>query len=83
MIKILKFGTSWCTQCQALAQNIKGLQLPIEEIDADENDELTEKYDVLSVPVLIFIDENGTEKDRILGNTTADIIVEKYNQLNV
>lgn len=82
MIKILKFGAPWCTQCKGLDLVIKDLDLPIETINVDEDEEAAEKYNILSIPVLLFIDDDGKEVDRILGIVPKQEIINKYNELN-
>lgn len=82
MIKILKFGASWCNPCKALDKQLKGVDLPIISYDVDEEEEMTERYEILSTPVLVFVDENGNEKDRFIGLAPTAIIVDKYHELN-
>lgn len=59
-MKLLKFSTQFCSQCRVVARNLKEANLPIEieEIDAEENDNLCRAYNIQSVPVCIVIDEN-------------------------
>lgn len=82
MSKILKFGTAYCTQCKALDKVLNGLNLPVDYIDAEESDELVEKYNIKSVPVLIFLDNNGTEQSRLCGFQSGDTILSKYKELD-
>jgi len=53
---------------------------PVEVIDADENKDLLQKYNVRSIPVLILLDENNNEIDRLTGSTTKDKITELLNK---
>lgn len=84
MIKILKFEAEWCNSCKFLDSQIEGIDLPIEHVDADVEDDLVNKYDVLSLPTLIFADENGEIKERIVGVpcNPKQTIIDTYNKLN-
>jgi len=53
---------------------------PVEVIDADENKDLLQKYNVRSIPVLILLDENNNEIDRLTGSTTKDKITALLNK---
>lgn len=81
--KILKFSTSYCGPCRLLKKELEDFDLiPIESIDADENEELCLKYNVRSVPVLIFLGENDTELGRRVGFVSKKDLIEQINDLN-
>ena len=66
--KILKFSTSYCGPCKLLKKELEDFDLiPIESIDADEDEELCLKYNIRSVPVLSLLGENDTELGRRVG----------------
>ena len=51
------FSASWCKPCKILKEWCK--EIPeIEIIDVEENEDLVQKYQIISVPTLI-ITENG------------------------
>ena len=81
-MKLLKFQASWCQPCKTLTSLLSTMQIPfpIEVIDADENKDLLQKYNVRSIPVLILLDENNNEIDRLTGSTTNDKITALLNK---
>lgn len=81
--KILKFSTSYCGPCKLLKKELEDFDLlPIESIDADEDEELCLKYNIRSVPVLIFLEENGTELGRHVGFITKKDLTNLINSFN-
>ena len=73
MIKILKFESDSCPQCKALSATleriIKEYKTDIKSIDIEEdnNQDLIRKYNIRSIPTLIFLNEDQ-EYNRLVGN---------------
>jgi len=82
MKKILYYTSSWCGPCKQLApimESLKG-QINYQKIDIDQNQELSIKYSIRSVPTLVLIDENGKEISRKIGLQQPQDILNFYNQ---
>lgn len=73
MIKILKFESDSCPQCKALSATLeritKEYKTDIKSIDIEEdnNQDLIKKYNIRSIPTLIFLNEDQ-EYNRLIGN---------------
>ena len=73
MIKILKFESDSCPQCKALSATLeritKEYKTDIKSIDIEEdnNQDLIRKYNIRSIPTLIFLNEDQ-EYNRLVGN---------------
>ena len=73
MIKILKFESDSCPQCKALSITLERIskenKIDIKNIDIEEdnNQDLIRKYNIRSIPTLIFLNENK-EYNRLVGN---------------
>lgn len=81
--KVLKFSTSYCGPCRQLKKELEDFDLiPIESIDADEDEELCLKYNIRSVPVLIFLGENDTELGRRVGFISKKDLIDLINGFN-
>lgn len=68
MKKVLKFSASWCGPCKMLAKTLQTVEttVEIEEVDVDQNGELTQQYKIRGVPTLVLI-EDGVELKRVVG----------------
>ena len=60
-MNILKFFGSWCNPCKALSKSLEDAGIEHQSIDVDENEELTEKYNVRSVPTIVILDKDDNE----------------------
>ena len=73
MIKILKFESDSCPQCKALSATLeritKEYKTDIKSIDIEEdnNQDLIRKYNIRSIPTIIFLNEDK-EYNRLVGN---------------
>lgn len=81
-MKIFKFYADWCGPCKALTKTLDSMNINVIPIDieSDEND-LTTKFKIRSVPTLIFVDDNDNELDRLIGmqsSETIQKIISKY-----
>ena len=85
-ISIIKFFGTWCNPCVKLAPIIEEIHqenpsLLIQEIDVDTNREMVKKYNIKSIPCLIFL-KNDIEMERIVGLTTKSSIMETLSKIN-
>lgn len=74
-IEVLKFSASWCGPCRMLAQTLKHAT-EVKNIDVDSNREMAAKYEIRSVPTLVFL-KDGVEVHR----TSGSMSLEKYRQI--
>lgn len=73
MIKILKFESDSCPQCKALSATLERItkeyrtDIKSINIEEDDNQDLIRKYNIRSIPTLIFLNEDQ-EYNRLVGN---------------
>ena len=79
MITILKFESDSCPQCKALSVTLERIskenKIDIKNIDIEEdnNQDLIRKYNIRSIPTIIFLNENK-EYNRLVGNQSYTTI---------
>jgi thioredoxin 1 len=87
MLTVYRFTAEWCGPCKMMAPtveqlmkeyNVKDSEVEIVNLDADldENRELAVKYNVRSIPTLVF-EKDGSEVDRTVGVKTYDELNKK------
>lgn len=79
---LVMFGASWSRPCQVvdttleeLAQDCAG-KLKVAKIDADDSIELSLRYDIQSIPTLLFF-VGGKLRCHIVGTATKQAILSK------
>ena len=86
MIKILKFESDSCPQCKALSATLERITKEYKtdmksiDIEEDNNQDLIRKYNIRSIPTLIFLNEDQ-EYNRLVGNqsyATINKIINHY-----
>ena len=68
-MRVIKFSATWCGPCKMLARNLEDINtnIPIENIDIDENQDVAIEYGVRGVPTMIMVDENNNQVKRLVG----------------
>ena len=74
-MKILKFYAEWCNPCKVLSKNIEEFkkahpEIEIVSINVEEDENLSEKYGIRNVPVLIKLVDDA-EVSRNVGLLTV------------
>lgn len=76
-MKVLKFYTSTCMPCKIVGKILENFpELEVQEINAVEDLEMVDKYNVCTTPTLIFL-KDDEEVGRIVGMTTRTAIEEQ------
>ena len=78
---LVDFWAVWCGPCQMvgpvieeMAEELKG-KANIGKVNVDENQELAQKYSVMSIPT-IMVFKNGKEAGKVLGAVGKDQLLE-------
>lgn len=83
---MVDFWAAWCVPCRMIAPIVEKLaekyagHLKVAKLDVDENQELAIRYQVMSIPTLLFF-KNGQVVDRIVGAVGEQAIVQKIEAL--
>lgn len=64
---LVDFYADWCGPCKMLGEVLETIEeIDILKVNVDEFPELAQKYGVMSIPTLIYLD-NGKEKNKLIG----------------
>lgn len=63
-MQVLKFSTSHCGQCMLVTERMRNARVKFTEVDCEQQPELAEKYGIRNVPVVIVLNDDGTERNR-------------------
>lgn len=80
-LALVDFSASWCGPCQMLAPVVDELsedmqdQLQFYSVDVDENSQLAEKYNVMSVPTVIIF-KSGEKVAQTVGLQSKESLAE-------
>ncbi|MCS7263730.1 MAG: thioredoxin [Armatimonadetes bacterium] len=83
---VVDFWAVWCVPCRMIAPIVERLaeryasKLKVAKLDVDENQEIAIRYQVMSIPTLLFF-KNGQVVDRIIGAVGEQAIVQKVENL--
>lgn len=83
---LVDFSAVWCGPCQMMGPVLEQLSAEYEgkakvfKVDIDESADLAMKYQIMSVPNMIFF-QNGAPKDAVVGAVPAEFLKEKLERL--
>lgn len=69
---LIDFGANWCGPCRMMSPVIDkiaeemGDKVKVCKVNVDENHELAEKYEIMTIPAFIIV-KNGAETGRTIG----------------
>ena len=85
-MKIIKIGAMWCPGCLWMKKVWKNIlsdypELNIIELDYDMDGQEVEKYNPGKVlPVVIFMDDNDQELERVIGEVKEELLRKKISE---
>lgn len=82
-MKILKFGTCHCGQCKMQDKELlKVKDIPVEKIDAEDNEDLANQYNIMKVPTTLVLDDSGNELLRFPGFIKYEELIKSIEPFN-
>lgn len=87
--KVILVSATWCCPCKAygpvfestMKNEFPDVEWSHVDVESKEGEELSEKYNIMSVPVTLFIDENNELMHKELGNIGKDNLSNKIREL--
>jgi thioredoxin 1 len=83
-MKLKKLEKYRCTYCNQLSDYLNQTGVEYESVNVEDNPEEASKYGVMTLPVLLLLDDDGNEVERMLGynpgrTNEVDELVSKAN----
>ena len=84
---VFDFSATWCGPCKRLSPIIEELaetyagRVFISKIDIEESPEITEKFEIMSVPTILFFKNGELQKDQIVGLPSKQALEERIDAL--
>ncbi len=84
-LALIDFYAEWCMPCITLAPIIEELaekfrnKIKIAKVNVDENQKLSQKFQVMSIPTLIIF-KDGKEAERIMGAHPLEFFEDKLKK---
>jgi thiol-disulfide isomerase/thioredoxin len=85
---IMELGASWCPPCKATKSVLKNLQdnyagFNVKYVDVEQNAEMARRYQVSSIPVIVFMDAGGATLFSEVGYMSKGDVLAKWKELGV
>ena len=75
MKKVELYSASWCQSCEVVKPIVESLEnVEVEIIDVEKETDRAISLGIRNIPVLRFLNKDGSEKHRLVGNKTKEEI---------
>ena len=85
-LTVIDFWAEWCGPCKIISPIIEELaaeydgKVQIGKVDVDNNHEVSMKYNIRSIPTILFL-KDGEVVDKHVGATTKKVLANKIDSL--
>ena len=81
-MKVIKFYSPCCGHCKVVAMEFKKnpINVPIEDINIVDNPEIAEKYNVISLPTILLINDKDEVVETWHGIVKSEVINNKIKE---
>jgi thioredoxin 1 len=83
---LVDFWASWCMPCQMVTPVIEAIEqeysgkLKVGKVNVDTEGNLAQKYEIMSIPALLFF-KNGIVVDSVIGAVPKGFLIDRINKI--
>lgn len=83
---LIDFWAEWCGPCRMVGPIVEEIsndydgKAVIGKVNVDENQEITQKYGIRSIPTILFL-KNGEVQEKSIGAVPKNVLTEKLDAL--
>jgi len=82
MNKLVYISAAWCGPCKTFGpvmEKVAAAGVPVQKVDADQNQQALADYQIRSVPAVIKVDPAGKMVDKFIGVKSMQEVLNFYN----
>ena len=82
MNTLIYISATWCQPCRTFSPimaKVAESGVPVQKMDADEDQETVIKYGVRNIPTVLKVDVEGNMISKFVGVKTAQQVIDFYN----
>ena len=82
MNKLVYISASWCQPCKSfgpIMDQVATSGIPVQKLDADQDQKAIMKYAVRSIPTVVKVDAKGNALGKFVGSKSKQEVINFYN----
>ena len=82
MNKLVYISSSWCQPCKSfgpIMDQVAASGIPVQKLDADQDQKAIMKYAVRSIPTVVKVDAKGNALGKFVGSKSKQEVINFYN----
>jgi thioredoxin 1 len=81
-MKLIYFSAPWCGPCKMfgpIMDQVSQTGIPVQKVNVDEDQTLSQQYGIRNVPTVIKVDSSGQIVNSFVGQRSMKQVIDFYN----